>query len=90
MNRKKENDLESMKCYKPQTCKIPEMKRKCVTQIRASELKRLRVVRLPQLKQRKRPDRQRRDSCLDYISAVEADDLLAERCPTYSASTGAW
>lgn len=35
----KENDLESVKCYKPQNCKMPEMKRKCAARVRVSELK---------------------------------------------------
>lgn len=30
MNRKKENDLESIKCYKPQNCKMPEMRKENV------------------------------------------------------------
>lgn len=57
MNREKENDLESMKCYKPQNCKMPEMKRKRAAEMRVSELKRLEVVCLPQVKMRKRNNR---------------------------------
>lgn len=57
MHRKKENDLESVKCYKPQNCKMSEMKRKCAALIKASELERLEVVSLLQSNKRKGSDR---------------------------------
>lgn len=52
MHREKENDLESVMCYKPRNCKTPERKRKRAAQMRIVEPKRLEVVGVSQRRDR--------------------------------------